>query len=211
MQITVFGANGRVGSLVVEQALRQGYKVTAFVHSASGLPPNPNLQVVKGDIYNAADVVAALSGSKVVISALGSWGTPKKDVLTAAMQYIIPAMQVNKRQRIISLTGADARAAGDVMTPIHQLSHVMISLSPGLRKILADGEKHIELLEASDLAWTVIRSPVMNEHSEAGRCRLTSRRPLPWATINRHAVANTLVNLIDDNSYNQQAPFIVHT
>lgn len=207
----MFGANGRVGALVVAEALQRGYKVVASVHSKSRLPEKPGLRIVKGDIYNARDVTAALAGSAVAISTLSSWGTPKKDVLTEAMQHIIPVMQTNGKARIISLTGADARAAGDILTALHRLSHASIKVVPGVHKILADGERHIELLEASGLDWTVVRSPVMNKRGDAARSRLTSRRPLPWATINRQSVAQCLVDLIDDDSYNSQAPFIVRT
>ncbi len=211
MQITVFGANGKVGSLVVEQALEQGYEVVAFVHRKSQLPPHAALRIVKGDIYDAATVATAIKGSTVIISALSSWGTPEKDVLSAAVEHIIPAMKVQGTKRIISLTGSDARASGDVLTPLHRLSHGLIKLVPGVRKVLADGEQHIQLLEAGGLDWTVVRSPVMNKRGDIKHCRLTSRRSLPWATINRHSVAQSLVGLVEDDSYNGQAPFIVRT
>ncbi|HEY5442052.1 MAG TPA: NAD(P)H-binding protein [Candidatus Saccharimonadales bacterium] len=209
MQITIFGASGKVGSLVVAQALKQGYSVVAFVHSRSRLPENPNLRTVKGDIYNAQDVAKAVAGSKAVISALGSWGTPKKDVLTVAMRHIIPAVQSGTR--IISLTGSDARADGDSLSLLHRLSHASIKLVPGVKKILADGEEHIHLLEASGLDWTVIRSPVMNERGNPEHATLTDKRPAPWGTINRHAVAASLVDLIDNGQYSRQAPFIART
>ena len=78
MQITIFGANGKVGSLVVEMALQKGLHVVAFSHGKSLFTPSDNLRIVQGDVYNAADVSSALSGSDVVVSTLGSWGTPKK-------------------------------------------------------------------------------------------------------------------------------------
>jgi putative NADH-flavin reductase len=211
MQITIFGASGKVGSLVVAQALKHGYQVVAFAHHEPRFAKNPGLRIIQGDIYNARDVANAVNGSAVIMSTLGSWGTPKKNVLTAAMQNIIPAMKTSGSQRIISLTGADARASGDSLTPMHQISHALITLVPGVRQILADGERHIELLEASSLDWTVVRSPIMNEHGKAGSFRLISQRPLPWATINRHSVASSLVSLIEDTGHNQQAPFIVRT
>ena len=90
--MTVFGASGKVGRLVVMQALKRGYSVVAFVHSHDPFVATTNLRVVKGDIYNADDVGKALKGSEAVISALGSWGTKNRNVLSSAMKVVIPDM-----------------------------------------------------------------------------------------------------------------------
>jgi putative NADH-flavin reductase len=195
MRIVIFGANGRVGNLVVKEALKRGHKVSAFVHSRSSFDYNPSLKIVKGDIYNPKDVENAVKGSDAVISALGSWGTPKKDILTTGMKNIIPAMQNNKTKRIVSLTGSDALAPGDTKTLIYILSHFTLSrLAP---KILKDGETHIKLLSDSDLNWTVVRSPVMNS------------RPKPWSTINRKSVALAMLDLAESNKNVKSAPHII--
>jgi putative NADH-flavin reductase len=62
----------------------------------SSFENNPNLEIAKGDIYNTTYINSAMEGVDAVVSALGSWGTPKKDILTAGMRNIIPAMQKNK-------------------------------------------------------------------------------------------------------------------
>lgn len=207
MQITVFGASGRVGRLVVATALERGYDVVAFVRSETHQKPHEHLRFVVGDIYNGTSVADAVVGSTAVISALGSWGTTKKDILTVGMQYIIPAMDANNIERIISLTGADARASGDTLGLIHRITHFFIRLGAG--KILSDGEAHIRLLEQSGLAWTVVRSPIMND-SGLTAYSLQDRRPLPWTTIHRRAVSESLVDLLTDHSYDGRAPYIVH-
>ncbi len=185
-----------------------GHDVTAFVHHESRLPGNPKLKVVQGDIHRRQDVAKAVKGADVVISALGSWGTKSKDIVSSGMANIVPAMQDNKVRRIISLTGADARAEGDSPGLVNRLSHALIKLGPP-RKILADSERHIRLLEESGLDWTVVRSPIMNERGDAMRFKLSSRRPMPWATVNRRSVAAGMLRLIEDRKYSGQAPFIV--
>ena len=87
------------------------------------------------------------------------------------------------------------------------LSHAPIKLGPP-RKILADGEKHIRLLEESGLDWTVVRSPIMNERGDAMGFKLTDKRPAPWATVNRRSVAAGMLRLVEDRKYSRQAPFI---
>lgn len=206
-RIVVFGANGRVGRLVVEHALTSGYRVVAFVHHHHDFPDNTNLSIVQGDIYKREDVEAALKGADVVISALGSWGTPKKDVLYTAMNAIIPAMKELGMSRIISLTGSEARATGDALGIIHRVAHVMLGFVAG--KILRDGERHIQLLEQSGLDWVVIRSPIMLS-SPRRSYRLDARRPRPWATISRQAVAYAILRQVSvsDASASQEALYI---
>jgi putative NADH-flavin reductase len=206
MKIVVFGANGRVGSLVVAEALSRGYRVKAFVHSGSQFKDDPKLEIIKGDIYNKSDVAKAVEGAGAVISALGSWGTPKKDILTAGMKNIIPAMQQNKIKRIVSLTGSDASSPADTENLLHRVSHLALSIVAP--KILKDGENHIGLLNQSGLDWTVVRSPVMNGKGNAARFELTSNRPKPWATVNRKSVVLAMVDLVEFCQHSQQAPYI---
>lgn len=207
MQITVFGASGKVGRMVVAEALSRGHKVVGFVHSDPNLPGNKRFRVVQGDIYDAGAVAEAIEGSGAVISALGSWGTPRKNVLKSAMPNIIPAMQEHGVKRIISLTGHGANAPGDKFEPLHIISRwVLVILAP---KILHDGETHIEQLAASDLDWTVIRSSLMEEHGDPHKFSLTMKRPLPLAVIHRKAVASCLVDLAETTKFNKQSPFIL--
>ncbi len=206
MHIVVFGANGKVGSLVVAQLLAAGHDVRAFVHGTSSLPSHPQLTFVQGDIYNGVDVDTAVSGMDAVISALGSWGTPRKDILQVGMQHIIPAMHTHAVTRIISLTGAEARATGDKQGIIHNLMHGFLSITAS--KILKDGESHIAQLEASSLNWTVIRSPIMRDTGDPRAYTLGPKRPLPWQTIARTAVATAMTDELEASAWVKRAPFI---
>jgi putative NADH-flavin reductase len=206
MQVTVFGANGRVGQQIVRIALQKGYKVKAAVHSSSNLSKDPNLEIVIADIYKLADVEKAIAGSDVVFSALSSWGTPGKDILSSGIKNIIKAMDQQNIKRLISLTGSDARATGDDLSMVHRLSHLAISFIA--KKIIIDSEEHLKLLEVSDLNWSVVRSSVMNNRSKIDDFKLTSNRPTPWSTINRGSVAKAMVNLANGDDYSKSAPYI---
>lgn len=207
-QVTVFGANGKVGSLVVVELLTRGHAVVAFVHNSHHLPKNANLKIVQGDIYAADDVDAAIAGSTAVVSCLGSWGTPKKDILSVGMTHIILSMQRHGVSRVVSLTGAEARAPGDVFSLIHRLAHLGLSVVAG--KVLRDGEQHIQLLEQSSLDWTVIRSPIMSSGSSNDREYpiLSMHRPLPWKTISRRLVVLAVVDIVADVAWRRKAPYI---
>ncbi|MDQ3064917.1 MAG: NAD(P)H-binding protein [bacterium] len=206
MKIVVYGANGKVGRLVVQELLNAGHSVVAFVHGQSQFDENVQLKITRGDIYNAAGVYEAMNGCDAVISTLGSWGTANKDILTVGMTNIIPAMKSQNIRRIISLTGHDARWSKDKINLTNRLTHPFLKLA--IPKILKDGELHLQLLDQSGLDWTVLRSPVMNERGDYKLYKLNTNRPLPWRTINRQSVAKAMLEIAETDSFITHAPFI---
>lgn len=205
MKVIVFGANGRVGQLVVDNLLHVNHTVIAVIHGADPFEPHNNLRVVQADIYKPEQYIEHIKGCDAVISTLGSWGTPRKDIVSTGMRHIVPAMQQYGVNRIVSLTGADARAKGDKITLLHRLGRGMLLIIA--KKIILDGERHVQILSESDLDWTVIRSPVMQKKGKLGFI-FSVKRPYPWQTIYRQNVANAMVALLEEDAYIQQAPFL---
>lgn len=204
MQITVFGASGRVGRLVVAGAVSRGYNVVAFVHSHNPFEGTEGVRVVQGDISDKEAVAAALQGSQAVISTLGSWGTKQKSILEQGMQAILPAMREATITRIITVTGSGAHWSADKPKLSASVGRLLIKLVAS--KILRDGERHLQLLEASYLDWTSVRSPVMK--GSGNTYALNQKAPSLLASVPREAVATCLVDLLDNGRYSQQAPYI---
>lgn len=204
--VTVFGASGKVGCLVVENLLASGYTVKAFVHSSSPFELSDKLQIVRGDIHNANDVRSALDGSDAVISCLGSWGTKNKDVLASAMKNITPAMEKHNIKRIISLTGSAASLPNEKLRLIDKLNRALLNIVG--HKILLDGESHLRQLDESPLDWTVVRSPVMKSNAKTDY-HLQLVTPSPLATISRTAVAKAIVDQLKSTDFVKSAPHII--
>jgi putative NADH-flavin reductase len=206
MQITVFGAGGKVGSIVVEEALRRGHTVIAFVHSHSLFSPSGQLIIQKGDIYSAADVEQAIRGSQAVVSCLGSWGTPRRDVLSSAVRMLIPAMEAAHIRRIVTLTGSGAAAPADKVGVGHRLLLQALASFPA-GKVFRDGEEHMRLLAASSLDWTTVRSPVMTGTGKP-TYRLGSKAPSPFSSISRKAVSTCMLDQLESTEFLHDAPII---
>jgi putative NADH-flavin reductase len=206
MKVAVFGASGKVGVRVVELLLKAGHEVIAVVHSHDVFQGTPNLYVKKCDIHDGTAVAQVLKGTEAVISCVSSWGSPDKDVLTSAMQTIAPAMEMHGISRIVSLTGTGALTDQDKPSVVQQASHeLMAKVAP---KVLADGEEHIRFLQTTDLDWTVLRSPTMNNRGKS-TYKLEAELPTnPLGTIKRQAVAHALVDLLTDQNWFRQAPCI---
>jgi putative NADH-flavin reductase len=73
VKLLIFGATGGTGRALVQQALDQGYVVTAFARDPAKVrTTHKNLHVVKGDVSNYGSVEAAINGQDAVLSALGA-------------------------------------------------------------------------------------------------------------------------------------------
>lgn len=205
MQITVFGASGKVGQHVVSIALSAGYEVVAFVHSHNPFEEHERLKIITGDVNDAVAVANAVAGSEAVISALGSWGTKQKNILSEGMKAIIPAMEASGSKRLITLTGSGAVWSGDKLTLVDKSSHVFIALLA--RKILLDSEDHFRQLDASTLEWTCIRSPIMSKGPAKGY-KLDNKAPSVFASVPREDVAKALIDQVSDIKFVRNSPHI---
>jgi putative NADH-flavin reductase len=70
-KIILFGARGKLGPLIVAEALERGHEVTAVTRDGTGLDPAAGLTVVTGEITDAASVAGIAGGHDVGISAIG--------------------------------------------------------------------------------------------------------------------------------------------
>ncbi len=210
MQITIFGASGKVGRLVVAEALRRGYNVRAVVHRDNVLSPNTHLTIVEADVYNADDIAMALQDSEAVISCLGSWGRKtaagNRNVLTAAMKLIIPAMKNAKIRRIVTLTGSGAADPNVRPGLVHTLVMKVLQPFPAGR-VFKDGELHMQLLKNSDLDWTTVRSPVMSDRG-GPRYKLSMKASLHFITASRSSVATSMLDQLESTEWLRRAPII---
>jgi putative NADH-flavin reductase len=68
LNILVYGASGKVGSYIVDEALNRNHRVTAVSRDPSSITKvHDNLVVVQGDLLNPASVASLVAGQDVVI------------------------------------------------------------------------------------------------------------------------------------------------
>ena len=205
MKLIIFGASGRVGHLVVDEAVRRGHHVTAIVYKKSERHFSSAVEVREVDVHDKRQVIGSVKGHDAVLSALGSWGTEAQDILSVAMTSVIPAMESYRLKRIVSLTGADARIAGDrPRLSSRILRSLLVTIGP---KVVNDGEQHIHLLQNSQLDWTVVRSPKM-KNGAPHAYQLSQKSANAWEVVSRRTIACAMLDLIEDGTYLKQAPII---
>src|SRR5271155_6177501 len=155
MKIIVFGANGRTGKLIVTQALAKGHSVTAFVRNPEGLPQDPHLRVIQGDVFDFAAVLDAIHGHRVVLSALGARTRKKADVLAQAIPNILEGMRQEYVSRIIVLGAAGVHPDyGKYQNALTNLA-IWTAKQTVLKHPFIDQKAQERLLTASDVDFTI--------------------------------------------------------
>jgi putative NADH-flavin reductase len=162
MKLTIFGATGGTGRLLVEQALAAGHDVTAFVRSPAKLSvQNPMLHVVQGSIFDCAAVEQVIAGSDAVISALGPRSNDPVLDITRGMTIVIAAMQKCGARRLVVTAGMDAPFPKDRPAALDRMIRLMLNLMA--RNAGQDLRNAVELVEGSGLDWTVVRAPRLTD------------------------------------------------
>lgn len=195
MNITVFGANGRVGKFVVRRALDRGHQVTAFVHTHDPFDQHAQLRVTAGDVAHAEAVHDAVQGADAVISTLGAFRRGTGPVLVPGLHAITQAMRQHDARRLVTLTGAGVTRPGQRGGARAHLNRFVLTLMD--RTAVVDAERALEILAATDLAWTTVCAPTISNDGPDGY-RLIEQMPSLMAKVPGPAVAASLVALAEE-------------
>ncbi len=199
MKLTVIGANGRSGKLVVEYALQKGWHVTAYLRDKNKLPiAHANLNFIEGDAENAAQIAKAIEGCDAVVSALGVVDVAGDvSLMSEGMKRIIPAMQQHGVKRVIAIGGMGVLQASDSIF-IKDLPDF-----PAIYKNISEGHfKVYELLKATDLDWTFLCCPYIPDGGRTGNYLLKKDfLPLGKQQINTGDIADFIVKELEQNSF----------
>jgi putative NADH-flavin reductase len=207
MKLTIFGATGRTGIPLVQQALAAGHSVTALARTPEKLSiTHDQLTVVQGDATDPAAVERAVAGAEAVLSALGQTKGAPKDMQTVATRNIVAAMQQHGVRRLVSLTGAGVDAPQDQPKLINHLITFALKTLSG--DVLRDAEGHAEVIRNSDLDWVIVRGPMLTEGPYTGQYRVGWVGVNTSARIARADVADFMLKQVTDDTYLRQAPMI---
>jgi putative NADH-flavin reductase len=171
MKIVVFGASGGVGIKVVEQALNTGHHVTAFVRTPSKMHlQHPNLILFHGDVLDGSAVEQAIVGQDAVISTLGPTRPPVAGMMQTAARNIVAAMEKHDVRRIVSTTGAGVRQPEDHPKIADYLIGALLNVLA--RDVVLDAAKNVNVIQTSNLDWTIVRFPRLFNGPHTGKYRV---------------------------------------
>ena len=215
MRIAVFGATGRTGQPLVEQAVEREHEVVAFVRDATGLPStlrnDDRVSTVEGDAYTGEGVDRAIAGDgdpvDAVVSVLGQTSDGPDDLLTEAGRHIRSAMSQHGVERFVTLVGAGVREEGESVSLGGRVMNALLKLLAG--SVLEDARTHVESIKRSDTRWTVVRGPRLTEDAHTGEFRHGTDLSLGMRdTAARANVAEFIIDCLEDDLYVDEMPKI---
>ena len=201
MAIVLLGATGRIGSLVLVEALKRGYSLVALVRNPSSLDEltatlspaqKSKLTVVRGSPLNASDInnaittASAAEGRLVVISALNSRRTSENPWAAPHPTDSPPRMMADSIANVLSaLKGSPAAATerpkvlhvsaigvGPSVPNAHWVLRTLISHS----NIKLTYEDHAaaeeELKAATGVDWVVVRPGRLTEGDDGNKAKV---------------------------------------
>jgi uncharacterized protein len=173
MNILILGATGRVGGQIVTLALHEGHHVTVLVRSPEKIQiHNENLTMIQGNVLNSDDILRAMNGINVVISALNTDGTT---TLSESMPLIIDVMKREGIQRIITIGTAG------ILQSRYTPNKLRYQSSESKRKSVHAAKEHhklFDILSQSTLEWTIVCPTYLPDGKSIGKYRV-ERNLLP--------------------------------
>lgn len=200
MKLAIFGATGRTGQCLLQQALSQGHEVLAFARRPHARAlQRPGVTLVQGDVLDAQRVHDALTGQHAVLNALGTSRRSPRDICSRGTRNIIDAMRHHNIPRLIVETayGASETRGADLYSRM---------LRVVLRSLMIDKDLQEGYIRHSGLDWVIVRPPRLTNGPRRGlyQVGLDLRMGL-FSKISRADVADFMLKQLTDNAALGQA------
>ncbi|ARF59483.1 NAD(P)-dependent oxidoreductase [Streptomyces gilvosporeus] len=198
--IALFGANGTIGSRILNEALQRGHQVTAVVRDPAKITTShPNLTVTTGDVLDPASVAAVAKGKDVVVSAVGGGGAEgHRATIEPAAKSLVSGVRTlgDEAPRLISVGGA-----GSLRTPDGTQVWDKEGIPDFLLEIMhAHGDALDFYRTVSDVRWTNLSPAALIEPGERTGAYRTATEDLVTAEdgSSRISAEDYAVALVDE-------------
>ncbi|MGC5902822.1 NAD(P)-dependent oxidoreductase [Providencia stuartii] len=164
MKISIIGATGFVGKVLVNEALFRQHQVTAISRHSNQLQQHAHLVTASGDITDIAWLTARLKGQDIVISAFnGGWQNPNlyQDTVTGN-QAILQAVKQSGVKRFIVVGGAGSLEIAPGVELIDS-PDFPAEIKPGAQAVR---EFKQQLQNTPELDWTFVSPAAVLESGE---------------------------------------------
>jgi putative NADH-flavin reductase len=207
MEIVVLGATGRIGSDVVAEGLRRGWKVRAATRGIAHLPVRSRLTTIRVDFADPERVGALVGDADAVIACLGPRPANFAQVAEfgAASIRLVAALDRKRVRRLVVLSRAELRVPGE--PPLALGPRLRLAL-PRARLRLAAKQAEYVVIAGSDLHWTVLRPFGVRDAARTGDYELSPSLRGARAGVSAADVAVALVDQVIETRHLRQAPFV---
>ena len=200
MKVTVFGATGQMGHLLVRRALDAGHAVTAYVRIPDRLQINhPNLSMVTGQLDDDVAILGAVQDAEAVIEGVGA--------VSDGTRRIVAAMEKAGVQRFVVVSTCSVPDPQDLPdVKFAALVRFVKTAAPGPYR---EVRRAAEIVRESTLDWTLVRVAKLNNKPATGQIKVGYYgRGAVGLSTTRADMAAFLLNQVTDLAYLHQAPAI---
>jgi len=143
--------------------------------------------VIWTDLFDRATLASALTGMGAVVSTLGGAVKGPTTVCTDGIRSAVAAMDQVGVSRLVAVS-----AHGVAET--HDRSLYSLAVWAVVAERMRDKETMEPLITASDLDWTIVRPPALNDTPATSRYRVATDLPIHlWTSVGRADLADFLV------------------
>lgn len=174
MKVVIFGASGKTGNHLVEQSLKKGYHVTAFVRRENSIQiKHPDLRIITGNLNDQDKLNEAITGADACISSLGGSSLTKHATeIIAGIYRIVTTMEQKGVNRFIYLSsGGAGESRYNMVQPIRFIVADIL-----LRVPLADHNANEQRIMKSSLKWTLVRPGSLTDGPLTGNLKHGSEK-----------------------------------
>ncbi|HNW52580.1 MAG TPA: SDR family oxidoreductase [Prolixibacteraceae bacterium] len=201
MKIVIFGASGKTGTLMVNQALELGHQVTSYVRRANALEiEHPNLNVVVGNLNDTEKLKEAISGADACLSTLGGSSLTKHaPEIMSGIDKIVSIMERGGVNRFIYLSSVGVGESRYCMA--QPVRFIVCDLL--LRVPFADHHANEQRLMKSKLQFTLVRPGGLTDGPKTGNLKHGSEKTILKGNpkISRANVAAFMLEQLTDSTY----------
>jgi putative NADH-flavin reductase len=188
MRVTIFGATGRTGRLVVEDARRRGLEVTALVRNRAKADFPDDVRVVEGDAREAGAVTDALEGADAAVSVMAiPEGTGPMTDLSDATRTIVAAMEASGPRRLVIAVNTSVFHDRPVKPPFDVVAE--------------EHRRDLATVQASSLDWTALAPTFLTDDESSGTYVVELDAKAPGAGIPRGDLAVAVLDALGHDEW----------
>ena len=209
MKVSIFGATGATGQELIKQGLEKGYHISTIVRNQLPIT-NPNLTVIKGNIFDKKLVKDIIDKSDLVISVLAFtpklFGQKSTDLYSKSASVLVETMTELKVKKLAFCTSAGVE---EDPNEIWFYKHILKPFY--LEKGYKDMQLAEKIITHSTLDWILVRPSRLTNDALTTQFRISERfRPEKGSSISRADLAFFILNQVTNNAWVHKTPTLAY-
>lgn len=208
MKIAILGSTGFVGRILLEKALENGFQIKTLVRNPQKLGAfKDKVEFILGDISQFEKVAECINGVQAVLSTIPpERNTKNPERYAMIMNELVNILMKNGINRFIHIGGA-VHGGGKDENWTFQRRLLRSFLNLGWKHGLLAKQFEWEVLQRSELDWTLIRPPRIGRGKSNGEI-VADEKNLVSLVINVEDLAEFMLKQIESKEWIKKAPLV---